>query len=193
MQQASNRRTWSYSYTAERITEAEWKTELKSLSDMETYKDEMRIQGFQALRRETPTMTSEAVGRFYDAVERIISESPHDTYTEAKTRCPDLFQDSQDSDPIRFLRATDFDCEAAARRMLAYWKIRCELFGEKAFYPISQSILTKKEREVWKSGAFMLLPRDNRGRSVLYAHRDHMSHLNHIECVRTRSVLKLFF
>jgi hypothetical protein len=42
-----------------------------------------------------------------------------------------------ESEPIKFLRCAKMSAEAAAaERLKAHWSHRCELFGDRAFYPM---------------------------------------------------------
>jgi hypothetical protein len=61
---------------------------------------------------------------------------------------------------------------AAARRLANYWKKRQEIFQERAFFPINLSgihgALTTDDVNILKTGYMVNLPRDQKGRSVLY-------------------------
>jgi hypothetical protein len=63
------------------------------------------------------------------------------------------------------------DALAAARRLANYWKKRKEIFQERAFLPIDLSgngALTLDDVRILKTGYTVNLPRDNKGRSVIY-------------------------
>jgi hypothetical protein len=62
---------------------------------------------------------------------------------------------------------------AAARRLANYWKIRKEIFQERAFLPTvdlsGHGALTADDVRILQTGYCIHLPRDEQGRSVLYA------------------------
>jgi hypothetical protein len=64
----------------------------------------------------------------------MIVDSEKEDYAKALEVAPELV--STESDPMRFLRYTNFNVAAAAQRLVLYWKRRCELFGDRAFRPL---------------------------------------------------------
>ena len=78
---------------------------------------------------------------------------------------------AKESDPIRWLRFTNFDEFAAARGIVKYWKLRRGVFKEKAFFPMvlrsENSALEGEVIDAVKNGRGVILPNDNEGCSVL--------------------------
>ena len=86
----------------------------------------------------------------------------------AQRVCPQVV--ATESDPLRFLRFTNFDPWAAALRLAKYWKMRREIFGNQAFLPMTltgDGALSEEDITVIRAGSLVLLPYDNEGRSVL--------------------------
>ena len=70
--------------------------------------------------------------------------------------------------------------QAACKKLAAYWKLRREIFQERAMLPLSllseedsrnagsnASVLTAQDMEVIQTGAISILPKDRMGRTVL--------------------------
>jgi hypothetical protein len=55
--------------------------------------------------------------------------------------------------------------QAAARRIVAYWKMKRQLFGERAFLPLAEA-LTKEDVDMLRSGFIQGLPYDEMKRKV---------------------------
>jgi len=72
---------------------------------------------------------------------------------------------------VWFLRCEECDCWAAARRLVAYWRERKELFGNRALRPLKvlsgEGALTEEDLVLLRNGAKAILPKDRIGRSVL--------------------------
>lgn len=69
-----------------------------------------------------------------------------------------------------FLKATSGDLQKAVEKMVRYWDHRKDLFGDKAFLPLTMTgmgALTASDEEVFKSGFFVNLPEDGKGRPVV--------------------------
>jgi hypothetical protein len=93
-----------------------------------------------------------------------------------------------ESDPTRFLRFTNFNTAAAARRLVLYWKRRREVFGYRAFLPLTltgNGALSNEDIESFKTGSAVFLPNDADGRTVVCV--DHSRRLYHPLDVRLRS------
>jgi hypothetical protein len=70
----------------------------------------------------------------------------------------------------RYLKFHEFDPSAAARRIVDYWSTRVELFGPRAFLPLlltGEGALSEEDLEVFRTGSFMLLPRNTDQTHVL--------------------------
>jgi hypothetical protein len=75
-----------------------------------------------------------------------------------------------ESDPMRFLRFTNFNAEAAAQSIVLYWKRRHEVFGERAFLPLTltgDGALSNDDIDLLKCGEMVFLPNDADGRTVV--------------------------
>jgi hypothetical protein len=89
-------------------------------------------------------------------------------YTEAICRVPDLVD--SESDHFRFLWYAKYNIPAAARRLVSYWECRKELFGERAFLPMTQlenGALSEDDIAVLQTGYLALLPDDTDGCAVV--------------------------
>jgi hypothetical protein len=89
-------------------------------------------------------------------------------YREAVKRVPDLVD--SESDDFRFLWYEKYNISAAARRLVSYWECRKELFGERAFLPMTQlenGALSKGDVAVLQTGFLALLPDDTDGCAVV--------------------------
>jgi len=103
---------------------------------------------------------------------QLIPDQEKAAYLEAVEKVPQLVQ--LESDPLRFLRREDYNAWAASRRLVTYWETRKTIFGDKAFLPMSQTeegALSKEDLDVLNTGALVLLPNDNKGRSVIFFDR----------------------
>lgn len=109
------------------------------------------------------------------ALERIPSADKVD-YIEAKSTRPEMVQ--RESNPELFLACEDGNADKAARRLVAYWKYRRELFGTRALKQIlltGTGALTDSDAEIFAAGAMVPLPKDVLGRLVIFFDRDHLS------------------
>lgn len=102
----------------------------------------------------------EAIGR--------IDEHEKTAYLEAVRRAPHLV--ATESDPLRFLRFTNFNAAAAAQGVVKYWKRRADVFGpNRAFLPLSltgNGAMSKEAIECLKSSQVVRLPHNKHGRAV---------------------------
>ena len=76
---------------------------------------------------------------------------------------------------MRFMNNDNYDANAAANRLVRYWRLRHEIFGERAFLPMTrtgQGSLTREDVVILKSGVIALLPNDSAGRSVVMEDRN---------------------
>lgn len=117
-------------------------------------------------------MLAKARQQFHDLMDRI---APADkvAYAMALERCPHLIK--LESNPDYYLESARGDAYAACRRVLGYWSLRLEWFGEeRAFLPMNLSgtgALTPADIDVLHTGFMMLLPEDNMGRAVAFHDR----------------------
>jgi hypothetical protein len=83
-----------------------------------------------------------------------------EAYLEAVDKCdPDLIE--RESDPLLFIKYYDGDAKQAAKRLVYYWKLRKEIFLERAFLPLNQigkGALSEEDVEIVRCGAVAILP-----------------------------------
>lgn len=97
-----------------------------------------------------------------------IPEADKKDYLHAREEALDIVH--QESDHMKFLRRYKFKASEAAYAIVAYWKKRVELFGNRAILPLNLSgvgALTPDDVQCFKSGISLLLPNDMLGRSVI--------------------------
>jgi hypothetical protein len=106
------------------------------------------------------------------ALERMSYEEKAE-YLEACKNYPELVE--KESDPKFFLRREGLNAEAAADRLVSYWRERKAVFGDRAYRPImslSQTdALNDEDVATLSSGLIAKLPDDVHGRSVLCVDR----------------------
>jgi hypothetical protein len=119
----------------------------------------------------TITMEIQNEGRARARLEEalgLIPDEDKSAYLEARERAPHLVE--LESDPRRYLRNDGMDPWAAAKHLVTYWEKRKEIFGEKAFLPMTldgKGALSSKCIELIKCGFFAILPNDKKGRVVM--------------------------
>jgi hypothetical protein len=114
-----------------------------------------------------PSLAIQAFFELEQALE-LIPDEEKAAYTEAMHRVPDLVD--SESDPFRFLWYEKYNISAAARRLVLYWEFRKELFGERAFLPMTQlenGALSEDDVAVLQTGYLALLPDDTDGCAVV--------------------------
>jgi hypothetical protein len=112
-----------------------------------------------------------ARARLEEALDLIPDENKY-AYLEARERAPHLVE--LESDPRRYLRSDGMDPWAAAKHLCTYWEKRKEIFGEKAFLPMTldgKGALSLNCIELIKCGFFAILPNDKKGRVALLHNR----------------------
>jgi hypothetical protein len=136
----------------------------------------MESQGLRSQRH--------ALTQLEDALATIEDYEKED-YVKALAVAPQLVL--TESDPTRFLRFTNFNTAAAARKLVLYWKRRREVFGDRAFLPLTltgNGALSNEDIEFIKTGLIVFLPNDADGRTV--ACIDHSRRLDHSLEIRLR-------
>jgi hypothetical protein len=94
------------------------------------------------------------------------------SYTEAIERVPSLV--ATESNPIVFLRCEKFNAMAAAQRLIKYWDVRCEIFGDRAFLPMVQTgtgALSRDDMVILKTGSVAVLSNHESGQVVMHLDR----------------------
>jgi len=75
-----------------------------------------------------------------------------------------------ESDPTRFLVYHGYDPQQAAQGLVRYWKNRREIFGERAFLPMTitgDGALTQEDIDFHKCGTLVISGQDGHGCPVL--------------------------
>jgi hypothetical protein len=111
------------------------------------------------------------------------------SYLEALEKVPDLV--GKESDPVKFLRFENSDPLAAARRLVSYWRIRCETFRDRAFLPMDQTgegALDRRDLAVLNSAFLTQLPNDSSGCSVICCDGSRLE-----KCPPHSAQLRIFF
>jgi hypothetical protein len=88
-------------------------------------------------------------------------------YTKAKEQYPRLIQ--KESNPKEFLFREQSNANAAAWRLVWYWKNRSDLFGQRAYHSMTQTgegALNRGDLDLLSDGVFLVLPNDASGNSV---------------------------
>ena len=135
---------------------------------------EVRTESTQARVIETDTICAIARMGLQEALEHIPEESKS-AYLEAMRLAPNVVE--QESPLMHYLNRDDYNLHSAALRLVNYWRLRKDVFGERAFLPMVQSgrgALTRDDVVVLRSGAIAVLPKDNAGRTVVLEDRSRM-------------------
>ena len=107
-----------------------------------------------------------------EATLRLIPDEDQINFTRALDNVPHLVM--TESPPLLFLRFFGSDSWRAARRLIAYWNSRVNLFGDRAFLPMDltgDGAMDESDVSVVETGFIGSAPRDNRGRAVLILDR----------------------
>ncbi|KAL7557786.1 hypothetical protein ACA910_013063 [Epithemia clementina (nom. ined.)] len=93
-------------------------------------------------------------------------------YMEAMAMVPDIV--ASETDSVQFLRICNYDVWAAARRLVLYWEIRKEVFGDRAFLPLiltGDGALSNEDILQLRAGFPATLPKSRTGLQVVYLDR----------------------
>jgi hypothetical protein len=114
-------------------------------------------------------MNREALCQSVFRAASLLPEEERAAFDEAKEKALKLLMD--ESDPMAFIRFAEGDHAAAAKRLVAYWHIRKNTFGDRFLLPLDLSgrgALTDDDVDTLKTGFITLLPDDCCGRKVIY-------------------------
>jgi len=103
-----------------------------------------------------------------DAEIDAIPDEEKGAYLEARQRCPELTRDT--CHRKAFVWRENFDAKRAAKRFVAYWEYRRELFGpRRCFLPMALSGALADDMVALSSGVIQILAeRDKHGRSIVF-------------------------
>eukprot|EP00977_Amphora_coffeiformis_P000482 scaffold118_cov185-Amphora_coffeaeformis.AAC.2 len=116
---------------------------------------------------ETSTIQNEGQKQIEDAIEAMDPKEKA-AFLQALKVAPHLVE--HETPPLWFLQFERYDAWAAAKRLVSYWKQRSEVFGERAFLPMSQTgygTLSPEDVEVLRTGYLVILPRTASGQAAL--------------------------
>lgn len=104
-----------------------------------------------------------------------ISDAKKSGYLEALEKSPDLCDDAF---KLQHLRCELFDLKPAAKRIVAYWDMRLEIFGsERAFLPLTLSHALKDDTSSLHLGFIRnTLHKDDAGRAILFIDPSRIPH-----------------
>jgi len=102
---------------------------------------------------ETKQLLAEKLDEFHQEVSKLHSSHNKHALAQAQVRCPELLDDAF---KLRFLRTEILDPQRAARRYAHYWELRCRLFGDKAFEPLT--LTDEQDVEALRSGVVQIVP-----------------------------------
>lgn len=109
--------------------------------------------------------------RQLQTVVEVLPDGEKSAFLRALEVAPDLV--FTESDPLRFLRFTNFNVDPAARSLVLYWQRRLDVFGTtKAFLPLlvmggANSALSPEIIDEVRTGRLAFLPHDSQGCTVL--------------------------
>jgi len=129
-------RTRLMSYTAPRVTLGQLQEEISSMTPEETQSVESDKKGTHLYDEGSRQDETEALRDLERAI-LCLPENDREELLRVRRICPELMEN--ESDPILFLRCENYDMPATANRLAKYWKLRCKLFGERAFRPLTQT------------------------------------------------------
>ena len=94
------------------------------------------------INRSVPVVgvSSKLTPRDITAAMDLVSTADKQAYLEAVEKVPHLVR--TESDILRFMKVEKFNLHSAVRRQAAYWRIRRQIFGERAFLPMDQTMVS---------------------------------------------------
>jgi hypothetical protein len=120
-------------------------------------------------------MLEKARGQLEEALDLIPAKEKTD-YMEAVKHAPHLVE--IESSPVRFIRCALYNHTTAAQLLVAYWRKRKEIFGNRALLPMIQTgegALSPEDVAVLNSGFGILLPSDAHNRIVVFHDRSRLT------------------
>ena len=103
----------------------------------------------------------------------LIPQNKKRSFLKAEQNCTNCIW--FDLGPMRFLEYCNFNYWEAAQALVSYWEKREELFGERAFLPLTQTgngALTTEDVMTLHTGKFALLPKTPKGEEVMFVDRN---------------------
>lgn len=125
--------------------------------------DQLRLDGDQSVAVDRES----ARAQFHEAMASI-SDEDKAAYAKAVRQAPNLVE--AESNPDLYLEYDSYDPWKAALRVANYWKTRVEIFGDRAFLPLTitgDGAMSSEDVKVLRTGFFMVLPNEKQGRTVV--------------------------
>jgi hypothetical protein len=173
----------SFSASAPRLTAAQLRTEVASLSEEEKARTVRDLYGRECPVVETDDRLASSTLQLRQAMESLPLSSKH-SYMDAVARCPEHADDPNFM--LMFLRCEEFDVAKAAIRMATYWDKKVELFGQdRAFRRLTLADFDEDDGEALRLGGTRLFPvRDEAGRALIYVDKSRYEHrTTHRKCM----------
>mmetsp|Transcript_3235 Transcript_3235/g.4416 ORF Transcript_3235/g.4416 Transcript_3235/m.4416 type:complete len:211 (-) Transcript_3235:524-1156(-) len=115
---------------------------------------------------ESNEIITEALSLFNEEIDKL-ADKDREGIAKAEKRCPEIINTKEHK--LMFLRSDNFMVDLAAKRFANYWNKRIELFGEKAFSPLTISDSLNNDKEALNTAFCKLLKaKDDVGRSIIY-------------------------
>ena len=164
---AASKMMKSFSASAPRLTAAQLRAEVASLSEEDKARTARDLYGRECPIVETDDLLASATLQLRQAMEGLPPQSKH-SYMDAIERCPEHAHDP--TFLHMFLRCEEFDVAKAAVRMGTYWYKKVELFGQdRAFRKLSLADFDEDDGDALRLGGTRLFPvKDNPGRGLIY-------------------------
>jgi hypothetical protein len=172
---SSSKMMKSFSASAPRLTPAQLRTEIASLSEAEKERTARDLYGRECPVVETEDLLESSTLQLRRVMERLPPQSKH-SYTEALERCPDHADDP--AFMHMFLRCEEFDVAKAAVRMGTYWDKKVELFGpDRAFRRLTLADFDEEDAVALRQGGTQFFPvKDHAGRGLIYVDKSRYEH-----------------
>lgn len=164
----------AFSFTAPHITPEQEREEKECLGDEMRRHIQAEMYGVDSpVDHDQPSVALAMSEESLDGLEKVMEKFPlrqKKEYLEALALAPHLVQ--TESEPSRFLHCEKGNVEAAATRLVHYWKIRRKLFGEhRAYLPMSMTGAMAQDKDLFESGFIAIHHNDDHGRTVLFIDR----------------------
>jgi hypothetical protein len=159
-----------FSFSAPMVSEEMHASELASFTTEELAEIHSDINGRMpenVTTRQDQQINTDALYKALDA----IPDSSKSEYTEALERSPVLVE--LESPIVAFLRCENYDCKAAAERLVGYWRVRKHTFGpDRAFLPMTlQGAMQDEDVDLLNRGLIRITSLDKFGRVVFFVDR----------------------
>lgn len=165
----------AFEITAPRISVEQEEAEREALSPQERSELQQSLYGIttseHAEQQESPE-TQETIQTSLSMLQEFLqSIDPREkqAYMTAMERAPALVE--RESPPLAFLQCQRFNPWAAAQRLVAYWKQRQILFGDRAWQPLRLESALPEDQDSLMAAFFYSVGYDAHGRRILIMNR----------------------